>query len=68
MKKATGTLNSKSPNPFELAYKELWDKLPQWKKTAFAEENAEGRCSTLHSHFLKEVSAKAERLYECSAQ
>jgi len=64
MKKAIGTLNSKSPNPFELVYKELWDKLPEWKKNAFAEENANGRCSALHSEFLKQVSIKAEELYD----
>lgn len=59
----TGSLNSKNPNPFELAYKELWDKLPKWKQIAFAEENAEKRCSGLHSEFLKQVANKAEELY-----
>ena len=62
--KVTGTLNSKIPNPFELAYKELWDLLPNWKKNAFAEENSTGRCSALHSAFLEEIANKAETFYQ----
>jgi hypothetical protein len=62
--KPTGSLNSKTPNPFELAYKELWDLLPQWKKVAFAEENSTGRCTSLHSQFLEEVNLKAEEIYQ----
>lgn len=62
-KKVTGSLNSKSPNPFELAYKELWDKLEPWKKEAFSQENADDRCTSLHSDFLKQVSHRADELY-----
>lgn len=61
--KVTGSLNSKNPNPFELAYKELWDKLPAWKKQAIAEDRAAGRDSSVVVEFTKAVSQKAEELY-----
>jgi len=62
--KITGTLNSKSPNPFELAYKELWDKLPTWKQNAFAEDVANKRYDWgLYGEFIKKVNERAEELY-----
>jgi len=65
--KVTGTLNSKIPNPFELAYKELWDKLPTWKKKAFAEENSASRMTDLHHKFIEDVAAKVEELFSIKA-
>lgn len=62
-KKVTGSLNSKNPNPFELAYKELWDKLPQWKKDAIAEDRSTGRTTSVSEIFVKAVSQRAEELY-----
>lgn len=61
--KVTGSLNSKDPNPFELAYKELWDKLPAWKKIAVAEDQAAGKDSGVLVEFTKAVSQRAEELY-----
>ena len=62
-KKVTGSLNSKDPNPFELAYKELWDKLPAWKKLAITEDQAAGKDSGVLVDFIKSVSLKAEEFY-----
>jgi hypothetical protein len=64
-KKLTGgSLNSKVPNPFELAYKELWDKLPRWKQNAFAEDIANKRTDWgLYDEFIQQVNARAEQLY-----
>jgi hypothetical protein len=63
-KKVTGSLNSKDPNPFEVAYKELWDKLPDWKKRAFAEDIANGRYDWgLYEQFCSEVNDRSEELY-----
>ena len=63
-KKVTGSLNSRNPNPFEVAYKELWDKLPEWKKRAFAEDIAAGRTDWgLYEQFCKNVSERAEELF-----
>lgn len=68
MKKANGTLNSKTPNPFELAYKELWDKLPAWRRAAITDDIAHDRLnSRLHSEFAKEVARRAEEIYQKSA-
>ena len=62
--KVTGSLNSKNPNPFELAYKELWDKLPAWKKDAFAEDIAKGRTDWgIYEEFCKQVNERAEELF-----
>jgi len=65
--KAKGTLNSKTPNPFELAYKELWDLLPAWKKKAFADENAANRMTDTHHKFIKDVTDRAEELFATKA-
>jgi len=63
-KKVTGTLNSKEPNPYELAYKELWDKLPAWKKNAFSEDIANGRTDySLYIEFTDSVNTRAEQIY-----
>lgn len=62
-RKATGTLNSKEPNPYELAYKELWDKLPAWKKLAVTEDQAAGKDSGVLVEFTKAVSHRAEQIY-----
>ena len=64
MKKAAGTLNSRNPNPFELAYKELWDKLPEWQKRAFTEDIVAKRLDYgLYSEFIGKVNQRAEELY-----
>lgn len=64
-KQVKGTLNSTNPNPYEVAYKELWDKLPQWKKQVFSEDIAEGKYDwSVYTDFVKEVTEKAEEL-EC---
>jgi hypothetical protein len=63
-KKAKGTLNSKNPNPFELAYKELWDKLAGWRRDAILEDMQAGReNSRLQLEFAKEVAERAEEMY-----
>ena len=63
-KKVTGTLNSKDPNPYEIAYKELWDKLPQWKKVSFSEDIAEGKYDwSLYTEFINQVNERAEELF-----
>jgi len=62
--KITGSLNSKNPNPYELAYKELWDKLPAWKRNAFAEDVANKRYDWgLYGEFIREVNIRADELY-----
>lgn len=63
--KAKGTLNSKVPNPFEIAYKELWDKLPAWKRAAITEDIAAGRrdTSSTYHRFISDVSQRAEAIY-----
>lgn len=56
-----GALNSKTPNAYELAYKELWDKLPEWKKNAFIEDIAAKRYDwSLYVEFIAEVRVLAE--------
>jgi hypothetical protein len=62
--KASGTLNSKNPNPYELAYKELWDKLPAWKRNAFAEDVVNKKYDWgIYGEFIKAVNERAEELY-----
>jgi hypothetical protein len=59
--KVKGTLNSKEPNPYELAYKELWDKLPPWKKQAITDDISNKVVdSRYQTEFAKEVIRKAE--------
>lgn len=66
-KKVSGTLNSKNPNPYEIAYKELWDKLPKWKKISFSENIASGEYNwSLYEEFVKQVSERAEELYSAN--
>ena len=62
-KQVSGTLNSKNPNPFELAYKEVFDKLPRWKQVAIAEDRAEGKDTSVSQDFVKEVARVAEEKY-----
>ena len=62
-KKVSGTLNSKNPNPFELAYKEVFDQLPRWKQVAVAEDRAEGKHTSVTEDFVKEVARVAEEKY-----
>ncbi len=61
--KITGSLNSKNPNPFELAYKEVFDKLPRWRQVAIAEDRAEGKDTSVTQDFVKEVARVAEEKY-----
>ena len=63
---AAGSLNSKNPNPYELAYKELWDKLPPWKKLAVTEDTAAGKDTGVLDEFIKAVNHRAEQLYGTS--
>ena len=54
----------KDPNPYEIAYKELWDKLPQWKKVSFSEDIAEGKYDwSLYTEFINQVNERAEELF-----
>ncbi len=62
-KNVTGSLNSKNPNPFELAYKELWDKLPQSKKDALTEDRVTGKYTYSSQVFAEAVSKRAEELF-----
>lgn len=62
--KVTGSLNSKNPNPFELAYKEVFDKLPRWRQLAVTEDRAEGKTTSVTIQFVDEVSRVAEKYYE----
>lgn len=62
--KVTGSLNSNNPNPFELAYKEIFDKLPRWKQLALAEDRAEGKTTSVTTQFVDDVSRAAEKYYE----
>lgn len=66
--KVTGSLNSKNPNPFELAYKEVFDKLPRWKQFAIAEDRAEGKTTGVTIQFVDDVSRVAEKYYETAKQ
>lgn len=61
-----GPLNSKHPNPYEIAYKELWDPLPDWKKVMFSNIIADGEFSEygLYAEFVKSVVAKAEESHD----
>jgi hypothetical protein len=64
VKKVEGTLNSKEPNPFELAYKQVWDSLPKWKQNAITEDIANSITnSRVHEEFAKRVNEVAESMY-----
>lgn len=63
-KPAEGTLNSKKPNPYELAYKIVWDKLPRWKQLAITEDIAAKNWDTrLYNEFAHDVAKTAEEMY-----
>jgi len=61
--RVTGSLNSKNPNPFELAYKEVFDALPRWKQIAVAEDRAEGKTTSVTEDFVQTVARVAEEKY-----
>lgn len=58
------SLNSKHPNPYEVAYKQLWDELPEWKKMTFALERAKKTFSQygIYAEFVKSVVRLAEEI------
>lgn len=58
-----GSLNSKNPNPYEIAYKKLWDKLPQWQKDGYALQVAEKKFSEygMYAEFVRQVARLAEK-------
>ena len=63
--KAKGTLNSKHPNPYEIAYKTVWDMLPAWKRNALTDDiAAKNYTSRVYEEFTAEVVRVAEGMYD----